>query len=168
MKRGLIIGFMLVGALVCWLPVLASAGGTKRPALESRVAALERAVATLQAQVTALQSTLAAANNILALNPYVTVDAGKNLVRFTGVNLQLVNGTGKTDSINGRGNLILGYDLARDDATYFCADGQFTDKERCERFGQTWAVSHKTGSHYLVVGDRNNYAQYGGAGGGDL
>ena len=116
-----------------------------QPTLEQQVATLESAVATLQAQVTALQSRLAAANNVLALSPYVTLDAGKHLVRFSGVNLQLVNGTGQTDRVNGRGNLILGYDLARDDATSFCSDGQFTGKDPCERSGQTWAVFHKTG-----------------------
>ena len=77
-----------------------------------------------------------------------------------------MNGTGQTDRVNGRGNLILGYDIARDDNTAFCSGGRFTGKEPCERSGQTWAVSHKTGSHYLVIGDRNNYAQYGGLVGG--
>ena len=163
MKPKPLIGLMLCAVVLCLLPGVASAGAPPTAlTLEQRVATLEKAVATLQAQVTALQGTLAAANNVLALSPYVTVDAGGHLVRFAGVNLQLVNGTGQTDRVNGRGNLILGYDIARNDNTAFCSGGRFTGKEPCERSGQTWAVSHKTGSHYLVIGDRNNYAQYGG------
>jgi hypothetical protein len=36
--------------------------------------------------------------------------AGKPTVEFTGVNVQLVNGAGKTASRNGEGNLVIGYD----------------------------------------------------------
>jgi hypothetical protein len=36
--------------------------------------------------------------------------AGKPTVEFTGVNVQLVNGAGKTESANGEGNLVIGYD----------------------------------------------------------
>ena len=122
-------------------------------------------LAALEAKVTALETELAAikSSQVMALNQYLTVTTG-DMPRalFSGLNLQLVNGTGQTDSSNGRGNLLLGYDLARHDEMYFCADGQFTGKEPCERYGHAWAVSHKTGSHYLVIGDRNNYAQYGG------
>lgn len=41
------------------------------------------------------------------------MDPAQHRVRFTGVNLQLVNGMGRTDTVNGRGNLTLGYDVAR-------------------------------------------------------
>lgn len=114
--------------------------------------------------MSALEAELAATKSspVMALNPYLTVGVAKHQVRLAGVNLRLLNGTGRTDSANGRGNLILGYDLPRDDGTYFCVDGQFNDKAPCELYGQTWAVSPKTGSHYPVIGDRNNYSQYGG------
>ena len=163
MNRWMCIGLFLVAAVVL-LPGAGMAAGPPEPISPDRIAALEATVAGLQAQVKALEQQLRAQANspVMALNPYLTVDPAQHQVRLTGVNLQLVNGTGRTDRANGRGNLILGYDLPRDDGTYFCADGQFTGKEPCELYGQTWAVSHKTGSHYLVIGDMNNYAQYGG------
>src|SRR5207237_4833363 len=56
-------------------------------------------------------------------------------VRFTNVNVQLVNGTGATQTVNGRGNLIIGYNEFR---------GGANDDDR-------------RGSHNLVIGPRNNY-----------
>src|SRR5256885_13306260 len=35
---------------------------------------------------------------------------GKPTVQFAAVNVQIVNGAGKTESVNGKGNLVLGYD----------------------------------------------------------
>jgi hypothetical protein len=35
---------------------------------------------------------------------------GKPTVQFSGVNVQIVNGLGKTETINGEGNLVIGYD----------------------------------------------------------
>ena len=64
--------------------------------------------------------------------------------------------------MNGRGNLIIGYDAVRTSGTLTCSDGQYTNQTDCETNGATWAVSHKSGSHYMVIGDQNNYFQYGG------
>lgn len=65
---------------------------------------------------------------------------GKQAVTFTGVNVHVRSGTGTTaGTINGLGNLIVGYDEART-----------TD-------------SDKSGSHNLVVGSQHNYTSYGGA-----
>lgn len=36
--------------------------------------------------------------------------AAKPTIKFHGANVQIVNGTGLTESVNGRGNLVLGYD----------------------------------------------------------
>ncbi len=163
MKPRVLICSVLVAAVVL-LPGVGMAAAPPEPNLLDRLTALEGKVAALEAQVSALQTQLLtqAKSPVMALNPYLTVDPTQHRVRFTGVNLQLVNGTGHTDTINGRGNLIIGYDLVRTDDSYFCADGQYPDKSTCEGSGQTWATSHKTGSHYLVIGDMNNYAQYGG------
>ena len=163
MKPRRFIGPVLFAAVVL-LPGVAMAAALPEINILDRFAVLEAKVVVLEAQVRALQTQLLAQANspIMALNPYLTVDPAQHRVRFTGVNLQLVNGTGYTDTVNGRGNLIIGYDLVRTDDTYFCADGQYPDKSTCEGSGQTWASSHKTGSHYLVIGDMNNYAQYGG------
>ena len=131
---------------VCIAPVLVAVIGLVTGVAMAATPPVDIAqrLAALEAKVTALETELAAikSSQVMALNSYLTVDAAQHRVRFTGVNLQLVNGTGKTDTTNGRGNLILGYDLPRDDATYFCADGQYIGKEPCERNGQTWAVSH--------------------------
>jgi len=61
-------------------------------------------------------------------------------IRVTGVNLQLVNGSGDTESQNGLGNLIVGY----------------------EEPGNAREPDNRTGSHCVVVGRRNNYSSYGG------
>lgn len=59
---------------------------------------------------------------------------GKPTVRFTGVNVQIVNGEGTTDTINGDGNLVLGYD---------------------EEPGT------QTGSHSVILGNRQTFTSYG-------
>jgi len=129
---------------------------------DARITALENTIATLQAQ-------LAAVNNsqVMALAPYLTVDTVSDSrgpqVLLTGVNLQLVNGTGTTDGTpNGLGNLIIGYDAVNIASINYCSNGAYTDQTSCEANGETWAVSHKGGSHYLVIGDMNNYSQYAG------
>jgi hypothetical protein len=165
MKPKLAIGLLTVAAILAWTGVAGAQTAPPTPDLLDRLAVLEATVQALHAKVTALETEVATlkSSQVMALNQYLTVTTGDQpRALFSGLNLQLVNGTGQTDSTNGRGNLILGYDAARHDEMYFCSDGQFTEREACERAGQTWATSHKTGSHYLVIGDRNNYAQYGG------
>jgi hypothetical protein len=77
--------------------------------------------------------------------PDITYEAsgvgGKPTVRFSGVNVQVVNGEGKTESTNGEGNLVIGYD---------------------ENPGT------QTGSHNLVLGGRQTFTSYGGILGGFL
>jgi hypothetical protein len=63
---------------------------------------------------------------------------GQPTIRFSGVNVQLVNGTGSTYTTNGRGNLVLGY--------------------AGNTFGET-----RTGSHDLVIGDDSGWTAAGGA-----
>jgi hypothetical protein len=74
-----------------------------------------------------------------ALLPYVKVEAsgidGKPTVLFSGVNVQIVNGEGQTESTNGAGNLVLGYDA---------------------HFGP------QTGSHNLILGSDQEYTSYSG------
>jgi hypothetical protein len=73
---------------------------------------------------------------------YLDDGAGNQLktIRVTGVNLQIVNGSGNTESQNGLGNLIVGY----------------------EELGNTREPDDRTGSHCVVVGRCNNYSSYGG------
>jgi outer membrane murein-binding lipoprotein Lpp len=173
-QRSLLIALIVVAIV---LPAAAFAG-QKPPApppdLQAQVTALAAQVSLLQttvtaqaAQITALQTTLGAiqANSVMALAPYLTVttDARGPLALFSGVNIQLVNGEGATGSRNGLGNLIVGYDEERHaSGTETCANGVFTNQEDCVARGYDWAVNHKSGSHYLVIGDTNNYSMYGG------
>jgi hypothetical protein len=84
------------------------------------------------------QAELEALDQILPHIKYVeTGVAGKPTIQFSGVNLQIVNGLGKTESVNGEGNLIIGYD------------------EHLEKFPQT-------GSHNLVLGLEQSFTSYGG------
>ncbi len=59
-------------------------------------------------------------------------------IRFSGVNVQVVNGLGSTETTGGVGNLIVGYN-------------------ELNPIGNV-----RTGSHYLVVGRGNSYTRYGG------
>jgi hypothetical protein len=63
--------------------------------------------------------------------------AGKATVQFIGVNVQLLNGQGRTASINGAGNLVIGYD------------------ENALGFIQT-------GSHDLILGEEQTFTSFGG------
>jgi hypothetical protein len=65
---------------------------------------------------------------------------GKTLT-FSGMNLQVVSGSGTTDGkINGLGNIIIGYNERRQDGT-----------------------DNTTGSHNLIIGTMNDYQSYASA-----
>jgi trimeric autotransporter adhesin len=77
---------------------------------------------------------------LIAVLPYINYQAEgvgkKPTVQFTGVNLQVINGSGVETTINGTGNLIVGYD----------------EKPKTQ-----------TGSHNLLVGaSESSYSSYGG------
>lgn len=61
---------------------------------------------------------------------------GKPTIRFRGVNVQVVNGVGATASVNGTGNLVVGYD-------------------------ENPAGRPQTGSHDLIVGRNQSFTGYG-------
>lgn len=124
---------------------------------------------TLESELDQAQTALNDAQNVLALNDYVELVPDDNIlneytVRFTGVNLQIVNGEGQTDTVNGLGNLIVGYNGARNLAidNSLCSDGLYDNQTDCESNGELWETSHKSGSHNLIVGHGNAYSQYGG------
>jgi len=133
----------------------------------SRVAALENTIATLQTTVNNLLSRLQALenNSVTALDgklELVTDGNGYPTARFTGVNVQVVNGVDQTTA-NGLGNLIIGYNADRDVAGgEVCSNGQYNNQTDCENNGATWAISHKSGSHNLVGGNQNSYSATGG------
>jgi hypothetical protein len=92
-------------------------------------AEVDALLAAYDARITALEELLAS----------VTLENGGQDFVFTGVNVHVRSGSGYTGgTINGLGNLIVGYDEAR------------------------ISGSDKSGSHNLVVGPNHNYTSYGG------
>ena len=127
--------------------------------LQSTITSLQNTITSLQNQLTAVQS-----NSVLALDGYLILDTdtyGYQRALFSGVNVQVVNGVGQT-TITGLGNLIVGYNTARDAGGFVCSDGQYTDITSCGNNGGVWLRSHKSGSHNIVAGDGNSYSQHGG------
>lgn len=62
---------------------------------------------------------------------------GKPTIQFSGVNVQVVNGEGKTATKNGAGNLVIGYD-------------------------ENPGAREQTGSHNLVLGFEESFASWSG------
>ena len=118
------------------LPESPDAGTTgDLAAIEERLLALEEQVE----QVEALEERVEELETLLADVTREDLD-GRDTLRFSGMNLQVVNGTDTTaGDPNGLGNLLIGYDRER-----------------------TLGTPNRSGSHYLVVGDRHNYTRYGG------
>ena len=133
-------------------------------------------IQTLQAQVVELQTQIEAigphytdADAIAAVGPhspdfsllldgsYRDDSSGYDTLVFSGMNVQLVNGTGSTDGTSadaeGTGNLIIGYNELRVEtgANPPCPSSD----PRC---------NYRLGSHNLIIGNRNNYTanSYGG------
>jgi hypothetical protein len=67
---------------------------------------------------------------------------GKPTIKFSGVNVQIVNGEGKTATVNGEGNVVIGYD-----------ESEATEKPES---------TEKGGSHNLILGNYQTYTSYGG------
>lgn len=90
---------------------------------------------------------------------------GKRVV-FTGVDVQIVNGSGTTSGPtpvnNGGGNLIIGYNQATTTATLVCSNGQFANEADCLTGGGVWGRSLHSGYHNVVIGDGHSYSSYGG------
>lgn len=87
-----------------------------------------------------------AQKDVLALMSVVYIDdcqsgPGYKTLRVTGANLQVVNGLGTTDTINGLGNLIIGYN---------------ENTQPCDH----------SGSHNAIFGTDNFYSAYAGLVGG--
>ncbi|NNF98049.1 MAG: hypothetical protein HKM93_01600 [Desulfobacteraceae bacterium] len=137
--------------------------------LEAALVAMQKTISTQASTIESLQNNLAAVkdSHVMGLNPYITVDENFDgrgpLVLLTGVNLQVVNGENSTNTSNGLGNIIIGYDEVNDySGIYRCSDGLKPDQQSCEAAGETWDHTFRTGSHYLVVGAEHSYSQYAG------
>lgn len=166
--------------LLAFVLALPGCGGdSSNSDTDTRIAALETTVANLEVALQAAQAAIAAqeatvdtlraelqtlqASEVMALEPYVAVTTPGGLPRatFTGINLQVVNGEGSTATVNGVGNLIIGYDEVAS-GPFRCSDGAWPTESGCLAAGAVWAASHKSGSHYLVLGQYNNYSAFGG------
>ncbi|HNC99147.1 MAG TPA: hypothetical protein PKW90_23635, partial [Myxococcota bacterium] len=111
-----------------------------------RLVELEQTIEEQQETITSLQSDLA---TLKPLATYVHVDESDPqlpAVKFVGVNVYVQSGSGSTwgntegnATVNGLGNLIVGYD----------EDSDTVDNE-------------KSGSHNLIVGYGNEYTSFGG------
>lgn len=137
--------------------------GTYAPAAHSHdqsdISQLSSALGTHTSQINAINN-----SNVMDLDPYLTVSTtGGAKARLSSINLQIVNGLGNTRTINGLGNLIVGYDITNNSSYVSnCSHGGLPSQITCEANGEIWSHSHKTGSHNLVLGDSNSYSQYGG------
>lgn len=107
------------------------------PALSKRIAKLENEVARLESKLNELTT-----SPIGRLNQHLAfIDTGNCVtVQLSGVNLQIVNGEGSTESKNCKGNLIIGYNEPPPG-------------------GET---PSRGGSHNLIMGTRHHYASYCG------
>jgi len=118
--------------------------------LQNQVAALITQNATLQTQVNALSNinTVALTTDVSDLKNRLTgVSRNGNTLLFSGMNLQVVSGSGATDGVvNGLGNVIVGYD----------------ENMGATESAQLSFAPGKTGSHNLVVGMGHSYLGYGG------
>lgn len=114
--------------------------------LEGTVAALDNRIADLEAVIASMPdaATVEFINNLAAVVALQNDAQGRPSVVFSGVNVHVNNGTGMTTSVNGLGNLVVGYDEARTTG------------------------NDKNGSHNVVIGRRNNYSQYGGLVAGNM
>lgn len=125
-------------------------------------------IAELEARIESLETQL---GNMIALSDHMSLEIvnGQPTVRVTAANLQVVNGTNDTETATGTGNLLIGYDEERVEGDPQCSVGFNADlsetvasEQECLDAGGVWAISHKGGSHYLVVGAENNYTRWGG------
>lgn len=106
--------------------------------LESQLATATGRIGALESEVDGLQATLEGVTRTTS----ALRDGERDTLRFSGMNLQIVNGTGTTGGTpNGEGNLILGYNAPRPKIT-FAAD--------------------RAGSHYLIVGDEHHWTRFSG------
>jgi hypothetical protein len=124
---------LMAGTIVnVWLPP-ASAQGEQR-GLEQRVTELEGQISALNNQISSQGDEIAALYSLLA-----HFSREGNDVFINGANLHITNGLDTTESSNGLGNLIVGYNELRPSGS-----------------------NDRTGSHNIVVGKQHNFTSFGG------
>ncbi|MBV1911970.1 MAG: hypothetical protein KUG78_21955 [Kangiellaceae bacterium] len=134
-------------------------------ALTASISELETSNTSLQAEVDALT-----ADSVVGLATVLTVgtdNQGNAAAIFSGVNLHINNGEGAVDNgdpftINGLGNLVIGYDEQTSIRGASCSLGIHPTQEICENNNEIWSETHKSGSHNIVLGPYHNYSRYAG------
>lgn len=137
-------------------------------AVNSNTAELERRIEELTTLVQALQARLEAveANSVLALDDKLALvtDAvtGVETARFSGINVQVVNGIGSGSITNDSGNLIVGYNTSyANPNNNICTIYDIDNESDCIADGGEWRTGIHKGSHNLIVGFGNNYNSVG-------
>jgi hypothetical protein len=135
-----------------------TAANTARQSLQVQFSAIQRQMEALVTEVRGLRG-----NSVLDLNGYLTFDisSGYPTALFRGINVQIVNGLDRTDSTNGTGNLIVGYNRPSA-GSFICSLGVTESAATCQANHGLWAQSHKSGSHNIIGGDFNSYSSWGG------
>jgi hypothetical protein len=158
---------------VASLQRLVTALRTSTDQLQSEVTALQASNSQLQNEFGSLQTLLVSKvfpaigalqnNSVIALNGKLSLAPDGTTARFTGVNVQIVNGAGRTGSINGTGNLIVGYnETDPSNSLQICSNGAYADQMTCTTNGGVWGANQRPGSHNVVIGSQHSYTQYGG------
>ncbi|MFK8012436.1 MAG: hypothetical protein AB8B80_10370 [Marinicellaceae bacterium] len=145
----------------------------------SQIAVLNNSLITANSDIDALSAGLFAAvadidtrfniiedNSVLELDGYLmlsTVD-GYDTAEFTNINVQINSGAGSTIStVNGLGNLTIGYNETSDFAQEFCSNANYLNENECSNInGHDWGRNVRTGSHNLILGIQNSYTRVGG------
>lgn len=126
------------GASTIYLCLAEKAGPAKSGGAEGKC---PKATAKTTYAKVALPEDEAAQQTLLSILPHVKYAesgvGGKPTIQFSGVNVQIVNGEGRTASINGDGNLVIGYD---------------------ENPGK----HEQTGSHNLILGEEQTFTSVAG------
>src|SRR5207248_1937662 len=96
----------------------------------------------------ALPASSSEQQTLLSILPHIKYEAsgvgGKPTIQFSGVNVQVVNGEGKTATTNGEGNLVIGYDET------------ILEGAVCR------SPTQQTGSHNLILGIEQTFTSFGG------
>jgi hypothetical protein len=99
----------VIGAVMVWLGLVAGeASAVVTPGWECIPATAGQAV--VSGGTGATPSCVAGKTAVLAPTYVSSGVGGKPTVQFAAVNVQIVNGSGSTASVNATGNLVLGYD----------------------------------------------------------
>lgn len=114
--------------------------------LQQQYNSLQQQLSTLQVKTDYLSNTVAQQAHMVTMlkealacvSPY----SNANTLVFSGCNVLIQNGMGRTDTKNGLGNLVIGYN----EDEYGTQDGQ----------------NDRTGSHYLIIGPGHSYSSFGG------